>query len=158
MRIQSAMAVAGMTMVMAGSTVAGAQTGAVHVGPRVAYNFDFEEVAIGFHMGLPIGNRIDFYPSIDIFLPDQGSLLGLNADIKLRPLPADAAMFYVGTGLNLTRVSVRSESNTEAGLNLLAGLEGRTGAIHPFVELRAILADRTSVQLVGGLNITLRGR
>lgn len=158
MRIRNAMAVAGVTIAMAVTTAVGAQTGAVHIGPRVTYNFDFEKTAIGFQAGFPLGNRIDFAPSVDIFFPDNGSLLGFNADIKVRPLPADAAMLYLGTGLNLTRVAVRSASNTEAGLNLIAGLEGRAGAVHPFAEVRTILADRTSVQLTAGLNFTMRSR
>ncbi|MGQ0649076.1 MAG: hypothetical protein ACT4P7_16085 [Gemmatimonadaceae bacterium] len=158
MRIRSVMAVTAAMIVMASATAAQAQTGAVHMGPRVTYNFDFEEAAVGFHLGLPLGSRLDFYPSVEFFFPDRGSLLGFNGDIKLRPLPRDAGMLYIGTGLNLTRASFRDVSNTEAGLNLLAGLEGRTGAIHPFVELRSILADRTSVQLTGGLNITIGTR
>ena len=159
MRIRSAMAATTMIAIsLAGTTAAGAQTGAVHVGPRVTYNFDFEKTAIGFQAGFPLNGRIDFVPSVDVFFPDNGSLLGFNADIKLRPLPADAGMLYIGTGLNLTRAAYRGSSNTEAGLNLVAGLEGRTGAVHPFGEVRTILGDQTSVQITAGLNFTLRSR
>jgi hypothetical protein len=137
---------------------AGAQTGRTHWGPRVTYNFDFEETAIGFHLGLPIASRLDFYPSVDVFLPDEGSLLGLNADIKFQPSPQDAGPLYIGAGINFTRRGRLRVSNTETGLNLFGGLEARTGAIHPFIEMRAIFADQSMVQLSGGLNITMGGR
>ena len=157
MRVSKVSRVLLAALLVTGATLVHAQ-GPVMVGPRVAYNFDFEEAAIGGHLMLPLNSRIDFYPSIDIFLPDNGSLLGLNADLRLHPLTRETAMIYGGGGLNLTRASFRGESNTDAGVNLFAGLEGRTGVIRPFGELRLILGDGSSVQLVGGLNIVLGNR
>jgi hypothetical protein len=147
-----------LTIALGASSVAHAQAGSFHVGPRVTYNFDFEQAGIGFHAGFPIGTRLEFYPSVDVFFPDNGSLLGFNADFKFRP-SIELRPLYLGAGLNLTRGSGGGDSNTESGLNLIGGLEARnTGAIHPFVEFRAIIADHTSTALVGGLNITLRNR
>lgn len=143
---------------LGGATAAWAQTGRTHFGPRVTYNFDHEESAVGLQLGLPLANRLDFYPSVDVFLPGRGSLVGFNADVKFRPGSGDLGPLYLGTGLNVTRRSIGSASNTDAGLNVIAGLESRTGVIHPFVEVRGILADRTSVQLTGGLNITMGRR
>jgi hypothetical protein len=133
------------------------QGGSFQVGPRVTHNFDFEETAIGFHATFPFASRLEFYPSLDIFLVEGGSLLGINGDLKFRP-SAEMPVLYVGTGLNLTRGSGGGTSNTEAGLNIFGGLEAQTGAIRPFVELRAIVGDGTSAALAGGLNITLRNR
>ena len=146
--------------IIASASAAGAQaTGRpTSVGPRITYNFDFEEVAIGGHALIPLANNLDFYPSLDIFLPDNGSLLGINLDLRLHPMPRDAAMFYIGGGLNLARAAFRGESNTEAGVNLLGGLEGRTGVIRPFGELRLIIGDGSQVALAGGLNITIGRR
>jgi hypothetical protein len=156
MKARTVVALAAVALSFAGATGSQAQTGAVHVGPRVTYNFDFEEAAIGFQLGLPLASRLDFYPSVDIFLPDQGSLAAFNADLRFRP--QDMGPWYLGTGLNLTRASAGGESNTDAGLNLIAGLEAQTGVIHPFVEVRGILSDRNSMQLTGGLNITIGRR
>lgn len=153
----AAMAAVVVAAVAGAPAVATAQTGNFHVGPRVTWNFDFEEVAIGGHAGIPLGRRLDFYPSIEIFLPDDGSLIGLNADFKFRPA-IDVRSLYLGAGLNFMRFSNEGRSNSESGLNLLAGFEAQTGVIHPFVELRAIIGDETSTQLTGGLNITLRNR
>ena len=157
MTLRSAVALACVATALAAAT-GQAQARSVHVGPRVTYNFDFEEAAIGFQLGIPLASRLDFYPSVDVFLPDDGSLVGFNADLRFQPAPRDAGPLYLGTGLNLTRRAVRGVSNTDAGLNLLAGLEAPTGAIHPFIEARAILSDRNSVQLTGGLNIRVSSR
>jgi hypothetical protein len=144
---------------VAGAGVAGAQaTGnPASFGPRVTYNFDFEEVAIGGHGIIPLNSRVDFYPSLDIFLPDNGSLLGFNLDLRLKPV-LESPMFYLGGGLNLTRASFRSASNTEAGVNIIGGLEGQTGVIRPFGELRLLIGDGSSVALAGGLNIIIGRR
>jgi hypothetical protein len=135
-----------------------AQTGRTYVGPRITYNFDFEEVAIGGQFGIPLTSALDFYPSLDIFLVDEGSLLGFNGDLKFRPGMAGSSPLFVGGGLNLSRRSINDRSDTEPGLNLFGGLEGRTGSLRPFVEMRAILADRSMVQLSGGLNFVLGTR
>jgi hypothetical protein len=145
-------------MLGATGSVAGAQTGRTYVGPRITYNFDFEEVAIGGQLGLPLTTALDFYPSLDIFLIDEGSLLGINADLKFRPGTVGMSPLYVGGGLNLSRRSINDRSNTEPGLNLFGGLEARSGSVRPFVELRAILADQSMVQLSGGINFAVGGR
>jgi hypothetical protein len=144
--------------VIAAAGVAEAQSGRSYLGPRVSYNFDFEEVAIGAQVGIPLTSSLDFYPSLDIFLVDNGSLLGINADLKFRPGAVDMTPLYLGGGLNLSRRSFNDRSDTEPGLNLFAGLEGRSGGIRPFAELRAILADRSTVQLSGGVNFSFGTR
>lgn len=145
-------------MLGAFGSLASAQTGQTYVGPRITYNFDYEEVAIGAQLGLPLTSALDFYPSLDIFLVDEGSLLGFNGDLKFRPGMTGSSPLYVGGGLNLSRRSINDRSDTEPGLNLFGGLEGRSGSIRPFVEVRATLADRSTVQLSGGLNFAIGTR
>ena len=52
-------------------------------------------------------------------------------------------------------ITAGGASNTDTGGNLFFGLESRLGAAHPFFEVRGLLHDQSSVQLVGGLNFTL---
>ena len=157
MTLRSWSAALAVAFMLAGAGIVQAQTGRAHVGAHVTYNFDSEKPAIGGQLGLPLARYLDFYPSFDIFFVDNGSLLGFNADLKFRPAPAEAGPLYLGGGLNLSRRSLNDRSNTDAGVNLLAGLETHSGAVHPYVEFRAILADRSTVQLAGGLNFTLGG-
>lgn len=134
---------------------AGAGAQSLHVGPRIGVNFDSDDILIGGQLTAPIADRLELYPSLDIYLPDAGTLLGFNGDLKYR-FPTGSSLFlYAGGGLNVLYASLGGESDTEVGANLIGGFETRTGRIHPFVELRVLLHDNTSAQLVGGLNITI---
>jgi len=122
------------------------------VGSRMSYNFDVRDPGIGAQLDLPIAPRLALYPSGAVYLVDRGSLYGLNADVKVRV----ARPLYVGGGLNLMHRSVADVGNTDAGVNLLGGLEGRVGRrVHPFAEGRVILNDGSAFELGAGLSIIL---
>ncbi len=132
-----------------------AQTHQVHLGPRLSYHFDAEEIGLGVQMGIPLTRHLEFYPSIDNFFVDAGSFVSLNADLKLR-VPLEASNWlYVGTGVNFARTSFRDINNTRTGLNVFLGAESRKGRVHPFGEIRFISNDGTSAQGAIGLNITM---
>ena len=142
-------------LVLVASGMVRAQTKRAHIGPHVGYNFDLDDVNLGAQASLPLVNRLEFYPSFDWYFRDPGSAWALNADLKWRVAKDRPRWFYVGAGLDLLTVSVSGVSNTNAGANLFAGAESLRGTIHPFVEARAILSSHSSLQLQGGLNITL---
>lgn len=146
-----------LTVILAaGATAAAeAQTSRAHLGPRISYNFDAEEVGLGAQVGLPIGRRLEFYPSFDVFFVDPGSLWALNADIKYRFGGEGMDWLYTGGGLNITNASVNGNDETDAGLNLLLGVESLSGWVHPFAEGRLTIGDESMFQLSGGLNFTL---
>lgn len=121
-------------------------------GPHLGYNVDVEEVLIGAQMSWAITPRVDLYPSFDYYLVDPGALWSLNADLKFRP-PSRYGAFYVGGGLNYTRVSQSGSGSSDTGLNLFVGLEGRRGRTAPYVEAKFILGDGSSFQIVGGFSI-----
>src|SRR5690606_29364654 len=56
---------------------ASAQTSRTHLGPRIGYNFDAEEITVGGQISFPIGRRLESYPSADIHLVDPGSMFGV---------------------------------------------------------------------------------
>ena len=155
----SAVALAlGLTVCSASTGPVAAQTHRSHFGPHISYNFDVEEIAIGAQFSAPVSNFLEFYPSFDIFLVDAGSLWAFNADLKLRVAGQSLEWLYLGGGLNLTRASHGGFSNSDAGLNLFAGFETLAGRVHPFGELRVIVADGSSAQFGFGLNFTLGSR
>ena len=143
-------------VVAAPATPLDAQTDRAHLGPRLTYNFDAEVFGLGAQLGVPIARRLEFYPSFDVYFPESGSLWALNVDVKYR-VTADrsADWLYVGGGLNLTGLDRRGTDRTDAGANVLFGVEPLRGRVHPFGEARLILGDGSSFQLAGGLNITL---
>ena len=155
MAFRSRLVLASFALAVGLAHAAEGQTQRVHVGPRLSYNFDLEEFAIGAQVGIPIANRLEFYPSFDYYFVDPGSAWGLNADLKYRLATDDAPYwFYLGAGLNLTGVSVLDQDDTNLGANLLGGVETLQGRIHPFGEARLTLSDGSFFQLGIGLNIT----
>lgn len=126
----------------------------LHLGPRLSYNFDAEEFGLGAQFSYPVAPRIEFYPSFDYYFVSPGSLWALNADAKYR-VPMEGEWLYLGGGLNIARASVNGNGNTDAGLNLLGGVETRLGRVHPFAEGRLTLGDGSTFQISAGLNFTL---
>lgn len=149
-----------LTSTMAGA--AQAQTGRLHLGPRVSYQFDLEEFGIGAQMSIPIANYLEFYPSFDSFFVNAGSYWDINADLKYRVATESVDWLYLGAGLNIAHTrrdrsdENRSNDDNKAGLNLFAGVESLSGRVHPFAEVRFTANNRSTTQASVGLNFTLR--
>ena len=143
-------AVLAMTVVLAGT--AHAQDGSLHLGPRLSYQFDADEIGLGAQLSVPIAHHLEFYPSFDVFFTSPNSLWSLNADLKWRLAARSAPWLYLGTGLNVMETS---GNGSNAGLNLFGGVESAQGRVHPFAEFRMIVNDNTTGQVSAGLNFTL---
>lgn len=143
----------GFTLVGGLSTAASAQS--VHLGPRMGYDFDAEDIFFGMQLSVPVGKRLEFAPSMDVYTPNTGSLYGLNGDLKYRMPTVGGPDFYAGGGLNILRRSVNDVRNSDVGANAFFGVEGRSGWVHPFAEARVLLNDNTRFQLGWGLNLTV---
>lgn len=129
-----------------------------HLGVRAGYNFDYNDPALGGHFSVPIVRRLELYPSMDVYLPETGTRLAFNGDLKYRFPTRSAWEPYLGGGLQVLHRRIGDAGNNDVGANLLGGVETRVGAVHPFFEGRVVLQDNTSFQVAGGLNITLFGR
>jgi hypothetical protein len=98
----------------------------------------------------PIVRHLEFYPSFDYFI-DSGSFWNLNADLKYRIPSESVRWLYLGAGLNIAH----GGGDTQAGLNLLAGIESLKGRVHPFGEFRFTANHGSTGQIAVGLNFTL---
>ena len=132
-----------------------AQTHRMHIGPRLSFDFDAEEIGIGAQIGIPIGRRVELYPSFDYFFVDPGTLWSINADVKARVFGERLEWLYTGAGLGIERIELSPFDDTDPGVNLFVGAETLRGRIHPFAEARLRFADRNSFVLAAGLNFTL---
>jgi hypothetical protein len=119
-----------------------------HFGVHGGYNLDSDDWLIGAQIHLPLSRSIELYPSFDYYFVNPGSLVGLNADLKFR---TPGAPLYLGGGLNILRAS----GSSDTGFDLFGGLETRYGRTHPYLELRGLFHNNTTVQLLFGLNLTL---
>jgi hypothetical protein len=98
------------------------------MGTHMAYHFDVRDPGVGAQLDVPVAPRFALYPSGAVYLVDTGSLWGVNADVKYNV----ARPVYLGGGLNILRRDIGDAGNTDAGVNLLAGVEGHLGPrIHP---------------------------
>jgi hypothetical protein len=118
-----------------------------HLGIRAGVDLDRDDALIGAQLTVPLGGRVELYPSFDYYFVESGSLVGLSIDLKFRAV-GGVAPLYLGGGLNF----LRNGGGGDTGADLFAGLEGRGGAVHPFLEFRVLLHDNTSSQLMVGLN------
>lgn len=150
---QAAFVMASMLLAAAGGS-AQAQ-GRSHIGPHVGYNFDVDKALVGAQLLLPIGRRVELYPSFDYYFVDAGSLLGINADLKFRFPTGGSGVFYAGGGVNWLRASSGGNANTDTGWDILFGLESRLGITHPYLEGRVITHSNSNFQIAAGLNITV---
>ena len=143
--------------IIALATTSVAQAQSSRAGPRIGIDFDADELFLGAQLTVPVSTMVEFYPSIEIYTPERGSLLGFNGDFKLR-LPSDGSLlWYAGGGLGILSRSVGDNSNTDLAANLFLGIESRVGRVHPFGEARVKLGDGSRFQLLGGLNFVLGG-
>jgi hypothetical protein len=144
----------GIALILAGAVTgtAQAQTSELHLGPRLSYQFDAEELGVGAQFSVPIASHLEFYPSFDVFFTSPSSLWSFNADLKWRALAQSAGWLYLGSGLNIME---SGGDGSQAGLNLFAGVESLKGRVHPFGELRFIVNDNSTAQVSAGLNFTL---
>ena len=126
-----------------------------HIGPHFGYNFDMDRALIGAHMLLPLSGDVEFYPSFDYYLVDQGSRIGFSGDLKFRMPTGGGSAFYLGGGLNFQNASAGGVSNNDTGWDMLFGLESRRGATHPFIEGRVLGHGNTMFQIGAGLNLSL---
>ena len=128
-----------------------------HVGMRVGYNHRTQEVLLSANLLVPMTSRIFFYPSLDVYLPEDGNRIGFNGDIKVAlPGAATGPQLYAGAGIGVVNRNEEGFSNSDLGANLLFGVESQIGWIHPFAEGKIMLHNQSQLQLIAGVNITLR--
>jgi hypothetical protein len=151
--VRAALMALGLAVGVAASSEA--QTNNLHIGPRLSFDFDAEEIGIGAQIGIPIGRRVELYPSFDYFFVDPGTLWSVNADVKARIFGERLEWLYTGAGLALERIDLGPFDDTDPGVNVFVGAETLRGRIHPFAEARLRFADRNSFILAAGLNFTL---
>lgn len=139
------------------ASIAGAQA-TTHVGARVGYNFEAEVVVLSANLTVPISTRIEFYPSLDIYLPERGNRIGFNGDVKVLLPMASGPHLYGGGGIGVVNQNLGDFSNTDIGVNLLFGLESKVGWIHPFGEIRFLVHDQKQFVAIAGVNMVLGSR
>lgn len=128
-------------------------------GPQVSWATEIEEIAVGARLqaGLPtLLSGLQLIGSADYYFVDCGedidcTTLDFNANAAFSVLPMPTMDVYLGGGLNIIRVSVEDFSESETGINVLAGVKFPGTTIRPFAEARYTLGDFDRFTITGGL-------
>lgn len=136
----------------------------VSFGPQVSWATEIEEIAVGARLqaGVPsLLAGLQLIGSADYYFVDCGegdcSTLDFNANAAYSIMPASTLDLYVGGGLNIMRISVdlgeADVSETDTGINILAGVKFPGTTIRPFAEGRYTLAGdfENRFTITGGL-------
>jgi opacity protein-like surface antigen len=163
-----------MTLAAGGASAAQAQ----RFGPQLSWSDDFD-FGLGARVEIPfeglftdegpfsrtfgIGSFDYFFPDCDFTIEETEfdcSYWELNANLAV-PIAASGIDPYAGAGLNVARLSydydsddfpdVEVGSDTEIGLNLLAGLRFPVGGLAAFLEGRFEISGGEQFVLTGGV-------
>lgn len=128
------------------------------VGVNLGYNLEAERVFAGAQFrAQPASLPVIINPSIETYFIEN--LTWLQIDLNaLYPFGIDNQSFtpYAGGGLGINYFKPENgDSNTEAGLNLIAGATFGFSRIQPFAEARINIDNGTNVGIRGGVLFTL---
>lgn len=127
-------------------------------GPRVGLTVDPDQVHVGFHADFGhFANHVRFQPNFEIGFGDGWTVGAFNAEAAYRFSGEwEAWSPYLGGGIGLNFIGhedrgFRDRSDTEAGLNLIGGLErGLAGGDRFFTEAKLGLANSPDLKLTVG--------
>jgi hypothetical protein len=132
----------------------------IDFGLRAGIYSDADGGFVGAEALTSIGRRWFFNPNAELVFVDDGSLWSLNADAHY-DLPTSANLaVWVGGGpalifreVDRPRGCPRCEEidETDVGLNLLAGIGTKRGAMRPYAQAKVVLSDDTEAVLGVGL-------
>ena len=125
------------------------------LGLRAGLYTDIEEAFVGIEGITRIGDS-DFFlnPNGEIVFVDNGDLFTISLDVHydLDLDGLDRADVWLGAGPTvLIRDPDRGRSDDDFGLNLLAGIGFREGAVRPYAQFKVILADDTEAVIGFGI-------
>ena len=130
------------------------------IGPHLGYNLDIDDPLLGVESRIDLTNVgssviLQLNPSFSYYFTDNIDLFNVAVNLpfefviggsKLRP--------FVAPGIGFIHVS-NGGSDTDAALILLAGLLFRLGVVDPFIQLRVMINDGSSADLMGGVLFVL---
>jgi hypothetical protein len=119
-------------LVVAGGLWA-APAAAQDFGVRAGVSVDPDQFYFGGHVETaPLVDRLRFRPNVEIGLGDDVTLVALNFEFAYRFPSGQAWSFFAGAGPALNIFDTHSDTETEAGFNILLGVEHRQGLFFEF--------------------------
>jgi hypothetical protein len=128
----------------------------VDFGVRAGFYSDADAGFLGFELLTDITRRWFFNPNLEYVFVDDGSLWTLNGDVHYDLQTGSPLAVWVGGGPAIIFSEVdlprgRSESETDVGVNLLAGVGAKRGALRPYAQGKVVISDNTEAVVAVGL-------
>jgi len=133
-------------------------------GPRVGATLDPEQIHIGVHADLgDIAERVRLQPNVEVGFGDNKTLVAINPEVFYLFTPHERWTPYAGGGLGInvvhwsdklvpTGVSGVDKTETQIGLNLLAGAETKINDSTKFFgEIKFGVGDSPDMKFTVGL-------
>jgi hypothetical protein len=134
---------------------------AIEFGVRAGYDFDDSGGSAGTQVRIPFGHALALVPSADVYFGSAPTSWQLNADLVARPRALGGLYAGVGAALVNRTFDPFGSSDTRAGFNLLAGLQGarvQETTARPFVEGRwTHVDDYRPFRLAVGIYVPISG-
>jgi hypothetical protein len=147
----AAAAVVGCALLIGSARIARAETDA---DLRAGVYTDAEAVGLGGGVLAPIGQASRWYanPNVEMAFADHRNVFSVNGDVHYDLPVASSVSYWLGAGpAILVNAPDVGGSNTDLGLNLLAGVGGTRGQVRPFGQLKGVVSDNSEVALMGGI-------
>lgn len=122
-------------------------------GVRAGYYSDTEEAFLGVEALTNVGaSGWYFNPNLEFVFVDPGELFTLNGDFHYDFWSDGDWNAWAGAGPALIfRENRRGDDETDFGVNVIAGLGARRGAVRPYVQGKVLIADETEAVLGVGV-------
>jgi hypothetical protein len=112
-----------------------------------------DAVGVGAGLLTPIGNGHDRWyanPNAEIAMGDR-DMFSLNGDFHYDVSQQQTTSVWLGAGPAIIVESRSGNSNTDLGMNLLAGVGKTRGSVRPFGQIKGVVSDNGGVAMVGGV-------
>jgi hypothetical protein len=102
-------------------------------GVRAGVSVDPDQFYFGGHIETaPLVDRLRFRPNVEIGIGDDITVIGLNFEFAYHFPSRQAWNLYAGAGPALNIVDTDRDTETEAGFNILFGVQHRQGLFFEF--------------------------
>jgi len=153
-RIPTSIPTIGMLLVL--GLIAGAAPAQAQMDAEVRLGFYTDPDAVSFGGGLitPLTTAEPwmFNPNVEVAIGDFVNVISINPDFHYDFPTGSSMAYWMGAGPAVMFVDRdRGDTDTDFGVNLLAGLGAKHGATRPFVQFKGVISDNSRLALTGGL-------
>ena len=149
--VLAAFVLAATTIMMMGSPAPG--RAGVDADVRAGVFTNADAVGVGAGILTPIGDRRDRWyanPNAEVAVGND-NLFSLNGDFHYDVSNQRTTSVWLGAGPAIIVQDHKGDSNTDLGMNLLAGMGKTRGNVRPYGQIKGVVSDNSGVALVGGI-------